>query len=643
MDQEMLAKANSGDRSAMVNAGIAYFQEGNYPKTAEYWEKAAELGSKNAVYNLLRNLYGRRSSAPNKAKCSEWLIKSADITSWGKLMLGAAHCGAIVEEWRASFFPEEYGSIFTLDGIERNFAKGIALINQGLAEPDPDIPLGEQDYEAIANAFENRFRYFKKNANERKNLYPNDEEPIEDLVQAIKFSGLSRDAIPTNHPIYDDLVKASNDIIKSLKGEVDAYKSAWEARDSALDMIKSFLPPEDNTDDKKRLHLASVRERNAKYKDCIFVSNARTVGLKKDGTVVATGNNRHGQCDTQDLQGIVGITGNYFNTVALKEDGTVLVVGQYSYRSSSVYSKLRDIIYVSCASDHFAGLKEDGTVTACILSSRDDEYGTCSTHDWRDIASVYTGNDYNNKGFTIGLKKDGSTLICGHVDWSVADIRDWQDISAIKQSKDYLRTVGIKTDGTVAVAGFSLVGSNFNNWHNIVDVCFDNWKNIVIGLKSDGTVVTEFRSDKPSDYEFNPSKWRKIVAISSDKGSLVGLKADGTVVATGNNDHGQLDVHGFSDIVAIKVGDGYTAGLKADGTVVAVGNNEEGQCNVQQWSNIGPAGSVSAEKREQRRQMDKQLENEQRRQWEAQGLCRYCGSQVGGLFTKKCKTCSKVQ
>ena len=235
MDQEMLAKANAGDKSAMVNIGLYYFQEGNYTKTAEYWEKAADLGSKNAAYNLLRNLYGRRSTSPNKTKCIEWLVKSQHITSWGKLMLGAAHCGAIVEEWRASFFPEEYGTYFTFDGIEINFAKGIALINQGLAEPDPDIPLGEQDYEAIANAFENRFRYFIKNTNERKNLYPNDEEPIEDLVAAINFSGLSRDAIPTNHPIYDMFVKDKNDIIKSLKKEVDAYRSAWEARQGALD------------------------------------------------------------------------------------------------------------------------------------------------------------------------------------------------------------------------------------------------------------------------------------------------------------------------------------------------------------------------------------------------------------------------
>jgi len=32
---------------------------------------------------------------------------------------------------------------------------------------------------------------------------------------------------------------------------------------------------------------------------------------------------------------------------------------------------------------------------------------------------------------------------------------------------------------------------------------------------------------------------------------------------------------------------------------------------------------------------------EKRRQWIEQGLCKYCGSKLGGVFTKKCKTCGR--
>ena len=67
--------------------------------------------------------------------------------------------------------------------------------------------------------------------------------------------------------------------------------------------------------------------------------------------------------------------------------------------------------------------------------------------------------------------------------------------------------------------------------------------------------------------------------------------------------------------------------MKADGTVVAVGNNEKGQCNVSDWRDIG---TMPEEK-------IKSL------QWQAQGLCKYCGGKLGGLFTKKCKSCGKEQ
>ena len=65
-----------------------------------------------------------------------------------------------------------------------------------------------------------------------------------------------------------------------------------------------------------------------------------------------------------------------------------------------------------------------------------------------------------------------------------------------------------------------------------------------------------------------------------------GLKADGTVAAVGDNEYGQCDVSGWSDIVAISAGGYHTVGLKSDGTVIAVGNNDCGQCNVSGWSGL---------------------------------------------------------
>lgn len=83
--------------------------------------------------------------------------------------------------------------------------------------------------------------------------------------------------------------------------------------------------------------------------------------------------------------------------------------------------------------------------------------------------------------------------------------------------------------------------------------------------------------------------WDKIAVretISAGWAHTVGLKSDGTVVAVGDNEDGQCNVSGWTDIVAISAGSSHTVGLKSDGTVVAVGDNEYGQCDVSDWTDI---------------------------------------------------------
>ena len=119
----------------------------------------------------------------------------------------------------------------------------------------------------------------------------------------------------------------------------------------------------------------------------------------------------------------------------------------------------------------------------------------------------------------------------------------------------------------------------------------------------------------------------------------MGLKADGTVITVCKNEENIIDTSHWSDIVAISAASyGHTVGLKADGTVVAVGKNDRynwdghsnshvycGQCDTSGWRDIGPV-----------------LEEEvQSLQWQEQSLCKYCGGKLGGLFTKKCKTCGR--
>ena len=102
-------------------------------------------------------------------------------------------------------------------------------------------------------------------------------------------------------------------------------------------------------------------------------------------------------------------------------------------------------------------------------------------------------------------------------------------------------------------------------------------------LKTCGTVIAVGDND---DGQCDVSGWTDIVAISAGNAHTVGLKADGTVIAAGNNGSGQCGVSGWTDIVAISAGNAHTVGLKADGTVVAVGNDYKGCCDVYDWNDI---------------------------------------------------------
>jgi alpha-tubulin suppressor-like RCC1 family protein len=104
-----------------------------------------------------------------------------------------------------------------------------------------------------------------------------------------------------------------------------------------------------------------------------------------------------------------------------------------------------------------------------------------------------------------------------------------------------------------------------------------------VGLRADGTVVAV------GDNEYGQcevSGWTDIVAVSAGARHTVGLLADGTVVAAGSNEYGQCDVSGWTDIVAVSAGWDHTVGLRADGTVVAVGYNDDGQCEVSGWTDV---------------------------------------------------------
>ncbi len=166
-------------------------------------------------------------------------------------------------------------------------------------------------------------------------------------------------------------------------------------------------------------------------------------------------------------------------------------------------------------------------------------------------------------------------------------------ISAVSKSAKYNEAVAVLGKGDKAKA--AMIFGEASGYKDARERSFALWDEAAVretvsasdyhtaGLKSDGTAVAVGDNE---DGQFNVYGWTDIVAVSAGRRHTVGLKSDGTVVAVGDNEDGQCGGYGWTDIVAVSAGDSHTVGLKSDGTVVAVGYNYYGQCKVDGWSDI---------------------------------------------------------
>lgn len=130
-----------------------------------------------------------------------------------------------------------------------------------------------------------------------------------------------------------------------------------------------------------------------------FPGNGHTVGLKSDGTVVAAGEHKYGQCDVTGVgwTDIVAVSAGDWHTVGLRKNGTVVST-----------RPLKEIA------------EAEGIYTAA-----------CDVEDWTDIVAISAGC-----GITLGLKKDGSIVSAGYGDYDQRPgegVPEWTDIRIYKE------------------------------------------------------------------------------------------------------------------------------------------------------------------------------------------------------------------
>jgi len=254
-----------------------------------------------------------------------------------------------------------------------------------------------------------------------------------------------------------------------------------------------------------------------------------TVGLKSDGTVVATGYNAHGQCD----------------------------VGEWT-----------NIVQVAAGERHTIGLSADGTV---IAAGGNDE-GECDVEDWTDIVQVDCGRYH-----TVGLRADGTLVAVGRDDSGRCDVDGWTEV--VQVAAGFYHTLGLRADGTVMAVGPRAEGRlEVGGWVDVVQVGAGGHHSL--GLRSDGMVIAVGRDNYG---ETQLDDWADILQVAGGCQASVGLRSNGTVVQSGWCSAGQCLVGGWSNIIQVDAGILHTVGLRADGTVVTAGSNTMGQRNVHDW------------------------------------------------------------
>ena len=330
----------------------------------------------------------------------------------------------------------------------------------------------------------------------------------------------------------------------------------------------------------RKLTLAKTRKALARYQNCILISSNTILGLKSDGTVVVDGKIKNLEV-IRSWCDIVAIATGGELTLGLKTDGTV--VGLSSTKS------WRDIVAISAGIDYAVGLKSDGTVVTggdLIFNNygMGNEYGQLNTENWRNIVSIAARNDR-----TVGLKSDGTVVAVGNNKLGECNTENWRDIVAIAAGN--VHTVGLKSNGTIVIVG-DIEENNYdkNNFQNIVAI------------------------------------------VAGPSGKTVGLKSDCTVVAMGIDNYRKKILANWRDIVAIAVGN-EVVGLKSDHSVIFTTDEYSNTREADKWRDIGPVPEEQIVK--------SRLKLEERRRWIQEGLCHYCGGEIGGLFTKKCKSCGR--
>lgn len=157
-----------------------------------------------------------------------------------------------------------------------------------------------------------------------------------------------------------------------------------------------------------------------------------TVGLKKDGTVVAIGytDNRR-KLDIGHWANIVDVELGVSDVFGVKSDGTVVVSGKDKdedeiYKHRLNIAGWKDIVQVQTGFIHTISLKKDGIVVA-TKTTEHRKFGQVNVSKWKDIQQIAAGTYFSER-----LKKDGAIVVTGLNEDGQINVKGWPKLRATK-------------------------------------------------------------------------------------------------------------------------------------------------------------------------------------------------------------------
>jgi alpha-tubulin suppressor-like RCC1 family protein len=191
-----------------------------------------------------------------------------------------------------------------------------------------------------------------------------------------------------------------------------------------------------------------------------------------------------------DLRDVAALAGGEFHSLALRRDGTVVAWGENFDGQSDVPTGLTGVTAIAAGATHSLALKRDGTVVAWGDETNrvpDGLSGVVAIA----AAACRDGDceQWGSAGFSVAVRADGSVVAWGHNDYGQTNVPPGlADVVSVAAGRTF--TLGLKRNGTVVAWGAcgDLGGCDaFDGARDVVAVAAGGYYGLA--LQRDGTVI----------------------------------------------------------------------------------------------------------------------------------------------------------